>query len=424
MRFTLSLFAVLAALSLLIAAPALADTIGPLQVPPSASMAVANQVPLVAVVPHADPGLGSQVGSIAVSQLMVPITYALSAMLLALMAFAAAWLRNKAGQAGASKNAALVESVGAKALDIMRSIVQGLQTSMREPMQTVANSGTLTLEQRKQLADAAVAAFQASLSDALKAQLGSVLGVAPDGIAHYAAGLREQALGQVKVAAAVEDAKLAALDHEESHHSAEAERLIAASKPAPAAIALPGFVGEAPKAAKPAASDIASAVKTALVLLCLALGMLWSSTAGAQVTLDYGPSAGFMLVTSTATSPTTVAPKAGYQVSISEQHLNLAILGRSYDVLSTLLPGAGESSKVFGALALGGMLCSMNGLFCGGMVKDVIDTNGGLLAMRAGWMPAFSLCINFGLAPAAPPTGVETGARGLVRGNTLWFGAY
>ena len=115
-------------------------------------MAVANQVPLLAVAPHADQGLGSQVGTIAVSQLMVPITYALSAMLLALMAFAAAWLRNKAGQAGASKNAALVESVGAKALDIMRSIVQGLQTSMREPMQTVANSGTLTASNQSAIA--------------------------------------------------------------------------------------------------------------------------------------------------------------------------------------------------------------------------------------------------------------------------------
>ena len=197
----------------------------------------------------------------------------------------------------------------------------------------------------------------------------------------------------------------------------------------------PGCVALTPSAApadppKPA-SSIEGAVAKALVLLALAAGLLWSSPARAQVTLDYGPAAGFMLVTSTATSPTTVAPKAGYQISLSEEHLNLALLGKSYDMLSaqvmalgTLLPGVGESSKVFGALALGGMLCTLNGMICGGVIKDVVDTNGGFLAMRAGWMPAFSLCINFGLAPAAPPTGVETGARGLVRGNTLWLGAY
>ena len=157
--------------------------------------------------------------------------------------------------------------------------------------------------------------------------------------------------------------------------------------------------------------------------LILAVLML-SSTAMAQVTVDYGLSAGFMLVTKTTENPIAVAPKAGYQLSISEQHLNLTFMGKSYDMLSlqliamgTMLPGS--TSKEFGALALAGGLCSLNGAICAGAFKNVIDTNNGLISGREGWAFMFALTLNFGLA--TPPSPDIYGAPVPARGATFYL---
>ena len=75
----------------------------------------------------------------------------------------------------------------------------------------------------------------------------------------------------------------------------------------------------------------------------------------------------------------------------------------------------------FGALSGAAALCTMSSLICVGGGKHVLESTGGLLAGTDGWFMLLSFSFNFGIAPQSPPTGVEKGAAGLVRANTMYF---
>jgi hypothetical protein len=175
-------------------------------------------------------------GGLAIQELLVPISGALVAALIAVLGFVAMWLKNKSAQENTSAAGKIAEATGAKALAVMITVVRGLYASMREPMENSAKDGELTSEEKKQLRDAAVAAFQSSISDALKQAMIKDLGVSEAGVATYAAGITEVAVDRVKIERADHDRTHAVLGQmvaEAGAKQAASEALISDVKPCP-----------------------------------------------------------------------------------------------------------------------------------------------------------------------------------------------
>ena len=193
--------------------------------------------------------LGAQLLALAVQYLVPALGLFLSAALTVVLTFGAGWLRQKASQEGANTNKAQAEQVGARAIDMMTQIVRNLWAVEREPLEAASATGHLSPEDKKRLADLAVTSFKASISDALKAQLQGVLGINDAGLAHFAAGLREIAVSNVKVQAQAEDTHLASLAHIEIQHGTSMDKLIDESDrpaPTPAPTSVPAPAAPAP----------------------------------------------------------------------------------------------------------------------------------------------------------------------------------
>jgi hypothetical protein len=63
----------------------------------------------------------------------------------------------------------------------------------------------------------------------------------------------------------------------------------------------------------------------------------------------------------------------------------------------------------------------MSSLVCVGGGKHLVETDGGVVAGRAGWFMVLAFSFNFAGSPASPPMGVLDGPAGMLRGNTLYL---
>jgi hypothetical protein len=186
------------------------------------------------------------------------------------------------------------------------------------------------------------------------------------------------------------------------------------------ALALLDRLSVLPKLPKPAPKAL-----MALALPLLMAGSLFiGGRADAQVMASSGPTIPLMQVRPGNPHPVSLAPGAGYQLSLTLPQFQRAIGGRAWDLLDFNLMAFGSavssaSGETFGALSVAAGLCSLSSLVCLGLGHDVATAPG----MRPGWFGLFALSINFAMAPEAPPVGVAQGAHGLTRANTLYFGA-
>ena len=159
--------------------------------------------------------------------------------------------------------------------------------------------------------------------------------------------------------------------------------------------------------------------------LIVIAALLWSVPAAAQVTYAVGPTIPFLEFQPGIAHPVSVAPGAGVQLSLSLEQLQLAIGGKSWDMLSLDFMAfgslvTGDNGSQFGALSAASALCTMSSLICLGGGKHVIESIG-IPDGKTGWFFLLSFSINFGIAPQAPPMGVAQGAAGLPRANTIYF---
>lgn len=137
-----------------------------------------------------------------------------------------------------------------------------------------------------------------------------------------------------------------------------------------------------------------------------------------------GPSVPFLEFDFGNPHPASIAPGAGVQVSITHDALKKAFLGKSWDLLDLQLMAFGSvlsssSGQQFGALSAAAALCTMSSLVCLGGGKHLVSTD--QTFTHGGWFMVMSFSFNFALGPFSPPTGIRTGAGGLVRANTLYF---
>ena len=370
--------------------------------------------------------LGAQLLALAVQYLVPALGLFLSAALTVVLTFGAGWLRQKASQEGANTNKAQAEQVGARAIDMMTQIVRNLWAVEREPLEAASATGHLSPEDKKRLADLAVTSFKASISDALKAQLQGVLGINDAGLAHFAAGLREIAVSNVKVQAQAEDTHLASLAHIEIQHGTSMDKLIDESDrpaPTPAPTSVPAPAAPAP--ASPASVTVN--VAKVLALVALGLGLLVSSPARAQVTYAVGPTIPILTLEPGQTHPVQVAPGVGLQLDLSLQQLTKAIGGKSWDLASldgmvfgSIINSGGPQQM--GALSAALAVCTMSSLVCIGAGKHIVESQGGILAGKDGWFGVLAFTFAIALAPEAPPVGITKGAVGLPRAATLYLG--
>lgn len=145
-----------------------------------------------------------------------------------------------------------------------------------------------------------------------------------------------------------------------------------------------------------------------------------------SLAVSYGPSIPLIEYAPNNPHPTSVASGAGLMGSVEFTNLSLVLLGKSYNMLA--LDGfafgsiaSGPSGASYGQLQLAAAVTTLNSLIGIGWGHGVLDSSG---AVPSG--PGFlvvMLSFNFALAPMSPPVGVEQGAEGLPRGNTLFFGS-
>ena len=164
------------------------------------------------------------------------------------------------------------------------------------------------------------------------------------------------------------------------------------------------------------------------IILVLALGLLVSSPARAQVTYAVGPTIPVLTLEPGQTHPVQVAPGVGLQLDLSLQQLTRAIGGKSWDLASldgmvfgSVLNSGGPQQM--GALSAALAVCTMSSLVCIGAGKHIVESQGGILAGKDGWFGVLAFTFAIALAPEAPPTGVANGAAGLPRAGTLYLGA-
>ena len=189
--------------------------------------------------------------------------------------------------------------------------------------------------------------------------------------------------------------------------------MIPAPAPDPAAPVVPG--GTIPPAAK------------AGLILVLALGLLVSSPARAQVTYAVGPTIPILTLEPGQTHPVQVAPGVGLQLDLSLQQLTKAIGGKSWDLASldgmvfgSIINSGGPQQM--GALSAALAVCTMSSLVCIGAGKHIVESQGGILAGKDGWFGVLAFTFAIALAPEAPPVGITKGAVGLPRAATLYLG--
>lgn len=170
-------------------------------------------------------------------------------------------------------------------------------------------------------------------------------------------------------------------------------------------------------------AKVQAAAKTAVLLLAL---VLFAPSPARASGFDYstGPTIPLLEIRPGFAHPVSLAPGAGVQLSVTHDSLKRAFLGKSWDLLDLTLMAfgtvvSGESGASFGALSVAGGLGFFSDTIVLGVGHDVVDVHGGL----GKWLFVASLSINFGLAPSSPPAGIESGAPGLPRANTVYFGA-
>jgi len=177
-------------------------------------------------------------------------------------------------------------------------------------------------------------------------------------------------------------------------------------------------------------------LRKAAPMVLLALALLWSSPASAQVTYSVGPTIPLLKYTPGQTHPVSVQPGAGVQLSLSLEQLQKPILGKSWDMLSLDAMAFGtiiskDSGAEFGALSLGLAACTMSSLVCVGGGKDLLDTNG-LSPAKEGWFMLLAFSFNVDFAPPSTPKTLCASADDaacvpvapkLHRGNTLYIGS-
>ena len=176
-----------------------------------------------------------------------------------------------------------------------------------------------------------------------------------------------------------------------------------------------------------ASPGLRSAVK---VVAALALGamLLASTPARADVLYSVGPTIPLIQITPGDPHPVSIAPGAGVQLSLTMPQFQRAYFGKAWDMLDLELMAFGtlvnkpDSGQQFGVLSTAFSVCTLSSLVCLGAGKHMLD-DGGVVSAKAGYFFLVSLGFNLALAPEAPPTGIATGAGGLARANTLYFGA-
>lgn len=178
-----------------------------------------------------------------------------------------------------------------------------------------------------------------------------------------------------------------------------------------------------------------SIAKALLVLLALSMGV---GTAHAQPVISTGPS--IPLVQIRLADPATgkavtslLQAGAGYQLSFGFGQRELG--GKQFDLLDLNLAFFGglgqEAGFALDTASVAGLVCTLNSLLCAGVGVDLVQYYGGDGGRTSGVllgnvgarnvMALLSLGFNFDIGPLAPPTGVEAGARGLPRGNTVFL---
>lgn len=163
-------------------------------------------------------------------------------------------------------------------------------------------------------------------------------------------------------------------------------------------------------------------LKVFVLLFGLSLGV---DSARAAPILSSGPTLPLLEVRPGNPHPVSLAAGAGLQLSATLPQLQVAIGGKAWDLLDLNLMAFGtavsnSSGATVGSLSIAAGLCTMSSLLCLGIGHDVMSSDG---SIGGAWFGLFALSFNFALSPSAPPVGVEKGAQGLARGNTLYFGA-
>ena len=163
----------------------------------------------------------------------------------------------------------------------------------------------------------------------------------------------------------------------------------------------------------------AAAKMLALAIVCLTLFRPAPAMAG----FDYavGPTIPLVKLDFDSKVQSSVAPGAGLQLSITNDIFKKEFIGKSWDLLDLDLMAFGtlvnQNGSQFGQLAAAAGFATLSSLLFVGAGPNVLGPDQGK------WFMVFALSFNFALSPAAPPVGIAQGAPGLVRGNTLYFGA-
>lgn len=173
---------------------------------------------------------------------------------------------------------------------------------------------------------------------------------------------------------------------------------------------------------------VAMSPAKAAKLLVLVFGLAVLTPAPAQAAgFDWsaGPTVPLLQYSPGSAHPVSVAPGAGLQFSLTHDVFKRAVFGKSWDLLDLDLMAFGSvvtssSGQQFGQLSAAAAVCTLSSLFCLGAGHGLIDSGG---AVGGRWFLLFAFSFNFALAPSSPPAGVESGAAGLPRANTLYFGA-
>lgn len=174
------------------------------------------------------------------------------------------------------------------------------------------------------------------------------------------------------------------------------------------------------------AQAVAQAGKVLLVVLGLGMLLVSSPARASGIDWSAGPSVPFLEYDFHGAHPVSIAPGAGVQLSITHDSLKRAFFGKSWDLVDLQLAGFGSvlsktSGEQFGALSAMVGVSFLSSLVSVGVGKHVLSADQSFTA--GGWFLALALNFNFALSPQAPPTGIEQGAAGLPRANTLYFGS-
>lgn len=146
--------------------------------------------------------------------------------------------------------------------------------------------------------------------------------------------------------------------------------------------------------------------------------LLLARPAHAQI-FSAGASLPMLEVQSDKLHPVVFAPGLGVDAAVGL--FQFEALGKGWDALDLSVQLFGNAPGALQAALIVGTLNNLIGI---GVAVPLLVTDGsGALQGSFTVYPVLSLSIPIAFGPFSPPTGIDQGARGLVRGGTVYFGA-